>query len=487
MAEGHDPSRWQASGQQPWSRNDHAFRPENPGPGGVPTDPIPQPERCFTLAEMARLGIELKAVVVAEVVYQLAGLIEQPSIAGQRLPRLSEQSVTLRASGAVSCGLADVQAQPIDDVQVLGDLVAMARRLIDGQVVGAGLARLLMSTPPDPGAIRESLAASSDRHLVANVVSQAVALTDGTNEAEGLAAPETRGEAASATEEPASEPRKGPAAGGALRSPRAHRSPSQMRVDADPIDGDSDHPRLVRNLHGIVTLRRLVMLTAALLVAAAGVGALAQGASNEVEAAAATPEGEIAPPAPAEPSQTESGTGQPATTPSVMSSAGSSPSLAASADATAQSDPARASSVGTSKSDLSGTDWNAIVADLDSSRSRAFETGDRTLLDRVNAADSPASVADRRMLSKLSVSGLRARGLMSVIERIDVQQQRTDQATLVVTDRRPAYRLVSASTGRTVSKVAARGEVRWHVQVRTSEPSASTASGRWRIYSVDAI
>ncbi|MFZ2384577.1 MAG: hypothetical protein WAV88_12710 [Candidatus Nanopelagicales bacterium] len=481
MADRHDPSRWQASGQQPWSGNDRAFRPDNPSSGPLPAAPSPRTDRCFAVAELGGLGLELEGLVIAEVVYQLAGLIEERSTAGDPMPPLSEQSVSLQQSGAVTWGPAVVDEPSVDDVRATEELVAMARRLIDGQVVGAALARLLMSTSVDPQAIRECLAVDSDRKLVATVVAQAMTKTDGPQRVLGASADEAGHGPSSATGASTAERQGRTGAGPALRSPRAHRTSSQPPGEPGSSRDDSGITRVLQNVQALATRRRIVILAAGVLVAAVGFGALAQGAPNEIVAAAEPPEGEVTASPVADPSTTESATTGP----------GSSASATPTADATTrpseeQPASAAASSIGTPQPGRSATDWQAVVSDLDSSRSRAFETGDATLLDRVNVADSPAWVADRRMLNKLSVSGLRARGLATVIERVEVKQQSAERIRLVVTDRRPAYQLVSASTGATVSKVAARSELVWRVRLTPSDESTSTGSGGWRIYSVEA-
>lgn len=454
MADGHDSSRWQASGHRPWSGNDQAFRPDFSGSGAPPTGQGPQPQRCFSLTQLGQLGVELEAAVVTEVIYQLADLIDERSVLGQRLLPMSEQSVALCADGAVTWRAADLTSESVTVEQVLADLIAMARRLIEGQVVGASLARLLMSTPTDPVAIRDVLAASADEQLVASVVSAAVSRADGPSEtaSSSITAAAAGASTTQATTANASE---SAGAGAHLRSPRAHRASAQARVDRDATGSDSHLSRVTEALRGRATPRRAVLVSAAVAVAVVGLAVLAQGAPNEVEAAASTLT------APATPTSAASAT--PTDTHTAL-------------DETAAHSP-----------DLASVDWNMIVAGLDSTRSRAFQTGDRDLLDSVNAPDSPAAKTDGGALSKLTTSGLRARGLATEVSRVKVHELRADQATLVVTDRRPAYRLVSATTGATVSKVAARDELVWRVRLSPSEPTASTEAGGWRIYSVDAL
>lgn len=88
--------------------------------------------------------------------------------------------------------------------------------------------------------------------------------------------------------------------------------------------------------------------------------------------------------------------------------------------------------------------WRGIVGYLESTRARAFATGQVSLLDAVYTADAPDLAADRASVRALHARGLRASGFAATVTDVTVQKQTATAATLQVVDRLAAYRLVAA-------------------------------------------
>jgi len=126
--------------------------------------------------------------------------------------------------------------------------------------------------------------------------------------------------------------------------------------------------------------------------------------------------------------------------------------------------------------------WAAVLDGLDARRSEAFARADAGLLDAVYTPRAPARLVDAEAVRSLAAAGARATGV-----RHELRSARPaagtgagpgagDRATLVVTDRMSAYRVVGPG-GRVLRAVPARGDRTFRVEVqRTTEG--------WRIAAV---
>jgi len=105
----------------------------------------------------------------------------------------------------------------------------------------------------------------------------------------------------------------------------------------------------------------------------------------------------------------------------------------------------------TSEPDRTEPDWLAIVRALEATRSKAFNSGDVSLLRSVYVAGSPALMADVATLRRLSAGHLRAEGFAMTPIRVQVLAASPPRITLRVIDEISAYTL---SDRRTLTHVA---------------------------------
>jgi len=105
----------------------------------------------------------------------------------------------------------------------------------------------------------------------------------------------------------------------------------------------------------------------------------------------------------------------------------------------------------TPEPDRTEPDWLAIVRALEATRSKAFNSGDVSLLRSVYVAGSPALMADVATLRRLSAGHLRAEGFAMTPIRVQVLAASPQRITLRVIDEISAYTL---SDRRTLTHVA---------------------------------
>ncbi len=123
----------------------------------------------------------------------------------------------------------------------------------------------------------------------------------------------------------------------------------------------------------------------------------------------------------------------------------------------------------------SSTDWNSIVAALDSRRDGAFTDADPGELDAVYTPQSPALVADRATLGTLVAAGEHAQGLALRLVSVSVRSTEAGEVSLLVNDVLPAYAIIGPS-GET-SRLAGRAQRSWLVVLRAlqSVPASGSA------------
>jgi hypothetical protein len=122
--------------------------------------------------------------------------------------------------------------------------------------------------------------------------------------------------------------------------------------------------------------------------------------------------------------------------------------------------------------------WVAVLAALDTARSRAFAEGDEAALSAVYLTGSPAGRRDAAVLSRLAGAGVRAAGLRLDTTAVRLVGRSPGRVQLRVTDVLPAYRLLDAR-GRLVARPAGRGPRTWTVVL-----GRAGARGPWRVYDV---
>ncbi len=76
--------------------------------------------------------------------------------------------------------------------------------------------------------------------------------------------------------------------------------------------------------------------------------------------------------------------------------------------------------------------WSGVLAGLDTSRARAFASGDVALLDAVYVAGSPVALADRAVLRALTERGATVTGLRHEVEVVTPRRATTDRVDLEV-------------------------------------------------------
>jgi hypothetical protein len=122
--------------------------------------------------------------------------------------------------------------------------------------------------------------------------------------------------------------------------------------------------------------------------------------------------------------------------------------------------------------------WVAVLAALDTARSRAFAAGDAAGLSAVYLPAAPAGRRDAAELARLAGAGVRAAGLRLDATSVRLVGRSPGRVQLSVTDVLPAYRLVDAR-GRVVARPAGRGARTWTVVLGRAGPR-----GPWRVYDV---
>jgi hypothetical protein len=122
--------------------------------------------------------------------------------------------------------------------------------------------------------------------------------------------------------------------------------------------------------------------------------------------------------------------------------------------------------------------WVAVLAALDTARSRAFAAGDEAGLSAVYLPASPAGRRDAAELARLAGAGIRAAGLRLDTTSVRLVGRSPGRVQLSVTDVLRAYRLVDAR-GRVVARPAGRGARSWTVVL-----GRAGSGGPWRVYDV---
>ena len=123
---------------------------------------------------------------------------------------------------------------------------------------------------------------------------------------------------------------------------------------------------------------------------------------------------------------------------------------------------------------LPGPDWLAIVRRLEAARSRAFVTGDASVLRSVYMTGCPALTADIVTLHQLAMQRLRVVGFAMTASRVDVVGVLPTRATLRVTDAVSAYSLRGEGTARRINATSP----------RTFTMQLAEAGGVWRIVEI---
>lgn len=125
-------------------------------------------------------------------------------------------------------------------------------------------------------------------------------------------------------------------------------------------------------------------------------------------------------------------------------------------------------------SDQAALDWAAVLTRLDQRRAAAIAAGSAPALAEVVDPGGPAFARDLATAQARQAAGLRVEGGRLAIQSVRPESTGTQQATLVVTDERAAYRLVDGD-GAVVVSVPARASASWRV-VLTGDGSS------WRVY-----
>ncbi len=236
----------------------------------------------------------------------------------------------------------------------------------------------------------------------------------------------------------------------ALRALRSRGSAAPPRPAARDR-GAARHPRRPSGRPVVLLVPALALLGLAVL--RVGAGAVAEGATTGSSPAAVAP----------------------GATTSVGARTGSDP-VGAGADLRLDRDAGSAAP--------SAPDWPAVLAAVDAGRQRALASGSvAALRDWVDPA-GPAWAGDSALAAR--VSALHARIEGGALVRLDVRLQSVDAArsVLLVSDRRDAYTVVTA-TGTT--DVPARAPRWWRVTLVRAAPASATAAEGWRVHDVAAV
>ncbi len=88
--------------------------------------------------------------------------------------------------------------------------------------------------------------------------------------------------------------------------------------------------------------------------------------------------------------------------------------------------------------------WRAVLGELDTARSRAFERADESLLGQSDAPGSPAYNADVALMRQVVAKGAQASALRSEILALQVRDEQPNRTVLRVTERLAAYDYLDA-------------------------------------------
>ncbi|EIV96476.1 hypothetical protein FraQA3DRAFT_6376, partial [Frankia sp. QA3] len=88
--------------------------------------------------------------------------------------------------------------------------------------------------------------------------------------------------------------------------------------------------------------------------------------------------------------------------------------------------------------------WRAVLGELNTARSRAFEQADESLLGQSDAPGSPAYNADVTLMRQVVAQGAHASALRSDILGLEVRSDQTNRTVLRVTERLAAYDYLDA-------------------------------------------
>lgn len=122
--------------------------------------------------------------------------------------------------------------------------------------------------------------------------------------------------------------------------------------------------------------------------------------------------------------------------------------------------------------------WAAVLAELDRSRQRFFESGDVLDLHSYAKPDSSVAVRDSTTQRELAVLGARAVGMKTTILGIEVLSPERQVTELLVSDELSGYQVVRMSTGDVIETRKARSAANWRVRLEQ-------IGDRWVI--VDAV
>ncbi len=253
-------------------------------------------------------------------------------------------------------------------------------------------------------------------------------------------------------------PSPGPATGRAVAAATHRVQPAAV---ADPVPPPGAPRRRTAAALARLALAARSRGRAALVVGAVGTSVVLAAVTGIAWAGAGGPAGATGLPTGDRPTGTATGPG-PATTPAVP------------APGTGRVTPGTAAAAAGAED--AGGRWTDTLARLDRARSRAFATGEVTLLRRVYAAGSPALARDRRVLARLTRAGLRAEGLRLTVTGVGAPRRSGGRVRLAVTDTMPPYRLVDAG-GAVAERRQGRGPRSWTVVL-------ARAGGAWRVYDV---
>ncbi len=132
---------------------------------------------------------------------------------------------------------------------------------------------------------------------------------------------------------------------------------------------------------------------------------------------------------------------------------------------------------------LQGTDWWAVMAELDERRSEVLASGDPGGLGRYAQPGSPAWRADQALLDELAAQDLRPAGLTSEVMAIERAELTGSEVRLQIVDARSAYELVDTE-GTVVSQVDPAGPARWSVVLASVDSGPEPG---WRVVSVEVL
>lgn len=214
------------------------------------------------------------------------------------------------------------------------------------------------------------------------------------------------------------------------------------------------------------------LLGLAVLAGAAWAGAGIPGPARITDAGEAAPASEV--PAPSDPAQTAAPTAREAEEEPQQ------PDVRESGESREPGESGESGESGGSGGQASAAvEWSQVLAELDSTRSTAFATGDVDMLASIYAPGSPAGQRDEAALQALTSDGSTMQGVVLTTVEVAELEVEEERVVLGVSDTMAPHVLVGP-TGEEERR-AGRPERTWRV---TMQPDTTDADGAWLIWDI---